>query len=54
MTLHFIREVVASKRVKIIKIATEENPVDFLTKLVTLAKFQLCRSLVGGTSLDQG
>ena len=37
--LHFIREVVANKRVKIIKIATKGNPADFLTKPVASTKF---------------
>ena len=53
MRLHFIREVVASKKVKIIKIPTEENPADFLIKSVTSLKFQKCMNLIGVSDLDQ-
>ena len=52
--LHFIRDVVASKRVRVEKISTEDNPVDFLTKTVPSIKFQKCVSLIGVTVLDEG
>ena len=37
--LHFIRDIVASEKVSIKKIYTEDNPVDFLTKTVSSIKF---------------
>ena len=52
--LNFIREVVASKKVAILKIPTDDNPTDFLTKSVPSIKFQKCSSLVGVSDLDQG
>ena len=51
--LHFIKEVVASKKVKIFKILIEENPANFLTKSVTSLKFQKCMNLIGVSDLDQ-
>ena len=54
VSLHFIREVVASKRVKIVKIPIDDNPADFLTKSVTSIKFQKCMSLIGVSDLNQG
>ena len=52
--LHFTREVVASKKVKVEKIHTDDNPADFITKPVTIVKFQKCMSLIGVFDLDQG
>ena len=43
--LHFIREVVASKKVKVEKIHTNDNPTDFITKH---------SDLIGVSYLDQG
>ena len=52
--LHFIREVVASKKVKVDKISTDDNPANFLTKSVSSNKFQKCMNLLGVSDLDQG
>ncbi|KAG7532793.1 Reverse transcriptase RNA-dependent DNA polymerase [Arabidopsis thaliana x Arabidopsis arenosa] len=37
---HFIREVIASGVVEVLKISTEKNPADIFTKIVTVSKFQ--------------
>ena len=52
--LLFIRKVVASKKVRILKIPMEENPADVLTKSVTSIKFQKCMCLIVVSNLDQG
>ena len=44
---HFIRGVVADGDVKVCNISTHDNPADMMTKLVSVAKFELCSSLVG-------
>ena len=44
---HFIREVVESGAIKIMKIASKDNPADMLTKFLTRDKFEKCLSLVG-------
>ena len=45
--LHFIREVVDSGAVRIMKIASEDNPADMLTKSLPRYKFEKCLNLVG-------
>ncbi|KAH9681219.1 hypothetical protein KPL71_026889 [Citrus sinensis] len=45
--LHFVRLEVSRGAVKLLKINTEENPADMLTKAVTSAKFNLCMNLAG-------
>ena len=42
------------KKVKIIKVPTEDNPADFLTKLLSSIKFQKRMNLIGVSDLDQG
>ncbi|CAM8982734.1 unnamed protein product [Rhodiola kirilowii] len=44
--LHFVREVIETGAVAMVKIDTEENPADMLTKPVPSAKFQLCLGLI--------
>jgi len=44
---HFIREVVESGAIKIVKIASKDNPADILTKSLPGDKFDKCLSLVG-------
>ena len=44
---HFIHEVVESGAIKLVKIASEDNPTDMLTKSVLRNKFENCLSLVG-------
>lgn len=45
--LHFIRDVIESKEVKVEKIASEENPADALTKSLPFGKFKHCLDLIG-------
>ena len=44
---HFIRGVVAKCDDKICKISTHDNSADIMTKLVLVAMFESCSSLVG-------
>lgn len=44
---HFIHEVVESGAIKLVKIASEDNPTDMLTKSLLRDKFENCLSLVG-------
>ena len=50
--LHFIREVVNSQKVKVVKVHTDDNPADFITKPVTSVKFNKCMNLIGVAELD--
>ena len=43
--LHFVRLKVSRGAVKLLKIHTEENPADMLTKVVPTAKFIICMNL---------
>jgi hypothetical protein len=43
---HYIREVITEGRLKVPKISTHDNPTDMITKLIPVAKFELCSSLV--------
>ena len=45
--LHFIRNVVSMGVVRMVKIHTDRNPADMLTKVVTTAKFKVCLDIVG-------
>ncbi|KAH9770104.1 hypothetical protein KPL71_012259 [Citrus sinensis] len=45
--LHFMRLEVSRGAVKLLKIHTEENPADMLSKVVPTAKFILCMNLAG-------
>ena len=44
---HFVRDVIEEGELNVCKISTHDNPADMLTKLVPVAKFELCSSLVG-------
>lgn len=44
---HFIRDIVAQGQVFMRKIHTDDNPVDMLTKLLSVTKFNYCLYLVG-------
>ena len=44
---HFVRDVIEQGLVKVCKISTHDNPADMMTKVVPVAKFELCSSLVG-------
>jgi hypothetical protein len=43
---HYVQEVIADGRLNVPKISTHDNPSDMMTKLVPVAKFELCSSLV--------
>ena len=45
--LHFIRNVVSMGVVRMVKIHTDRNPADMLTKVVTTAKFKVCLDIAG-------
>ena len=45
--LHFIRNVVSMGVVRMVKIHTDRNPADMLTKVVTTAKFKVCLDITG-------
>lgn len=44
---HFIREVIDDKLVKLVKIPTDDNPADLLTKGLPGERFAHCRHLMG-------
>ena len=44
--LHFVRDVVNSGKVKVVKVSTEENPADMLTKALPGVKFEHCLKLL--------
>ena len=45
--LHFIRNEVSKGVIKMVKIHTDDNPSDLLTKVVLATKFKKCLDLVG-------
>ena len=45
--LHFIRNEVSKGVIKMVKIHTDDNPSDILTKVVPATKFKKCLDLVG-------
>jgi hypothetical protein len=44
---HYVRDEIEKGKLKVCKISTYNNPADMLTKLVPVAKFELCSGLVG-------
>jgi hypothetical protein len=46
---HYVRDIVAQDKLKVYKISTDDNLVDMMTKPISVAKFELCSSLVGIT-----
>ena len=46
MQLHFIRDILLSEDVKVVKVATEENAADMLTKSLTSSKFHHCLGIL--------
>ena len=44
---HFIREVIEDKLVQLVKIHTDDNPTDLLTKSLRSERFAYCRGLMG-------
>ena len=49
--LHFIRDQIAMGFVDLVKIHTDDNPTDMLTKSLPGAKFNLYMNLVGFSNL---
>ena len=43
---HFVRDVIEEGSISLIKVHTNENPSDMLTKVVSGSKFQHCLELV--------
>ena len=48
--LHFIRDIIEQREIKVEKIGTEDNATDSLTKALPVAKFRHCLKLVGVVS----
>jgi hypothetical protein len=46
---HYSREVIAEGRLKVCKISIHDNLADMMSKHVSVAKFELCSSLIGIT-----
>ena len=44
--MHFVRDVVNTGSVKVLKISTEDNPADMMTKPLPNTKFQHCLKIV--------
>ena len=44
---HFIREVLDSKSIELVKVHTDDNPADLLTKGLPAERFAHCRQMMG-------
>ena len=44
---HFIKEIIAQGNIQVLKIGTEDNPADMLTKPLCVGKFEHCLNLLG-------
>ncbi|MCO5603495.1 hypothetical protein L7F22_057646 [Adiantum nelumboides] len=44
---HFIRDVLEDKRLQLVKVHTDDNPADLLTKILSPEQFAHCRELMG-------
>jgi hypothetical protein len=44
--LHFIREMIEDKEIQVLKVGTENNPADMLTKSLPRVKFKHCLDLI--------
>ena len=44
---HFIRDVLEDKLMELVKVHTDDNPVDLLTKGLASVRFAHCRALMG-------
>ncbi|GKF37616.1 hypothetical protein Tco_0114374 [Tanacetum coccineum] len=44
---HFIREIMESKEIVVVKIGTDDNVVDAFTKVVPRPKFKYCMEILG-------
>ena len=53
MKLHFVQDIIEKEVVKILKVKTEENVADFLTKALPRSKFELCLNLLNMVDLNR-
>ena len=44
---HFIREMLEDKLMKLVKVHTDENPADLLTKGLSIEQFAHCQAIMG-------
>ncbi|KAI5063272.1 hypothetical protein GOP47_0021819 [Adiantum capillus-veneris] len=44
---HVLRDILASKRIELVKVHTDENPMDALTKSLTSERFAHCIEMMG-------
>ena len=44
---HFIRDVLEDKHMELVKVHTDDNPIDLLTKGLASKLFAHCRALMG-------
>ena len=44
--LHFVRDMIESKEIMVVKVASEENPADVFTKSLPRSRFKHCLDLV--------
>ena len=44
---HFVREVIACEDIVVSKVSTHDNPIDMMTKTLSVTKFEHCLDLVG-------
>lgn len=44
---HFVRDIIARGDIVVSKISTHENPLDMMTKSLSITKFEHCLYLVG-------
>lgn len=49
--LHFVRDKVEQRVVEVVKVSTQENAADMLTKALPVSKFRYCMGLVSLCSL---
>lgn len=44
--IHFMKDIISSGKVKVLKIHLKDNSIDMITKVVTIIKFKKCLSLI--------
>ena len=44
---HFIRDMIEDKLLKLVKVHTNDNPAELMTKVLPLERFAHCRALLG-------
>ena len=51
--LHFVQDIIEKRVVKILKVKSEENATDFLTKALPKSKFEQCLNLLNVVDLNK-